>query len=190
MSDDFLVFNGEKYYKPKRITNHVFVGSRATAADPVFLKKNNIKLVVNCTKDQPKFSDIPMLRVPVNDSPSDADKMSKYLRMASLAIRDVTRYGGNVYIHCFAGMNRSATVCAAYLMTIKGLTADEAMKIIKKKKPECFTPMNFKPALKNYEAELIANGIIKKTKNVKKNVVVKKPVNKTKNPVNKTKNKK
>ena len=168
---DFIQFNGELYYKPKRITNHVWVGSRATAADPEFLKKNKIKLVVNCSKDIPKYSQTPMLRIPVNDSPTDVDKMAKYLPMATTAIRDVTRYGGNVLIHCYAGMNRSATVCAAYLMLIKSMTAAEAMKVIKQKKPECFTPMAFKPALLDFQKKLESNGMIKK----------KKPANKSKN---------
>jgi protein-tyrosine phosphatase len=61
-------------------------------------------------------------------------------------------------------MNRSATVCAAYLMAIKGMTAAEARSVIKKKKPECFTPMNFTDALKNYEKKLRSNGIIKNRK--------------------------
>jgi hypothetical protein len=98
----FIKYNGELYYPPKRITNHVWVGSQATAADPAFIKKNKIKLVVNCSKDIPKYSDVPMLRVPVHDSSSDSEKMGKNLSLASTAIRDVTRYGGNVLIHCHA----------------------------------------------------------------------------------------
>lgn len=161
---DLIEWQGQLYYKPRRITNHVWVGSRATAADATFLKKNNIKLVVNCSKDIPKFSDIPMLRVPVNDSGSDAEKLGKYLNLAATAIRDVTRYNGNVLIHCHAGMNRSATVCAGYLMTIKGMTAKEAMETVRKAKPETFRPMNFKSSLTNYEKQLRANGIIKDKK--------------------------
>jgi hypothetical protein len=55
-------------------------------------------------------------------------------------------------------------------MTIKGLTAIEAMKIIKKAKNETFQPMNFKSALVDYEKKLKTNGIIKtkKTNNKKK----------------------
>ncbi|AGE55597.1 dual specificity protein phosphatase 16 / mitogen-activated protein kinase phosphatase 7 [Acanthocystis turfacea Chlorella virus MN0810.1] len=175
-NQNFILFQGELYYKPKRITNHVWVGSRATAADPVFLKKNDIKFIVNCSKDIPKYTDIPMLRVPVNDSAQDAEKMGKFLKMAALAIRDVTRYNGNVLVHCYAGMNRSATVTAAYLMTIKGLTAQQAIDIIKKKKPETFTPMNFRPALKSYEETLKKNGVIGKKPATK---TVNKTVNKT-----------
>ena len=161
---DLMEWNGQLYYKPRRITNYVWVGSQATAANGNFLKKNNIKLVVNCSKDIPKYSDIPMLRVPVHDASFDADKMGKYLSLASTAIRDVTRYKGNVLIHCHAGMNRSATVCAAYLMTIKGMTGKEAMEAIRKAKPECFHPFNFKSSLTEYEKKLRANGVIKNKK--------------------------
>ncbi|AGE59056.1 dual specificity protein phosphatase 16 / mitogen-activated protein kinase phosphatase 7 [Paramecium bursaria Chlorella virus OR0704.2.2] len=167
---DLIEWRSQLYYRPRRITNHVWVGSQATAADPAFIKKNNIKLVVNCSKDIPKFSDVPMLRIPVNDSPTDAEKLGKYLPLAATAIRDVTRYNGNVLIHCHAGMNRSATTCAGYLMTIKGMTAKEAMEAIRKKKPETFRPMNFKSSLTNYEKQLRANGIIKdKKKKTNKN---------------------
>jgi hypothetical protein len=166
---DLLEWRGQLYYRPRRITNHVWVGSQATAADAAFIKKNNIKLVVNCSKDIPKFSDVPMLRVPVHDAAFDAEKMWKYLALASAAIRDVTRYNGNVLIHCHAGMNRSATVCAAYLMTIKGLTAKEAMEAVRKAKPETFRPMNFKSSLVNYEKQLRANGVIKDKKKTTNN---------------------
>jgi protein-tyrosine phosphatase len=165
---DLLEWQGQLFYKPRRITNHVWVGSEATAADGTFLKKNKIKLVVNCSKDIPKYSDIPMLRVPVHDAAFDAGKMGKYLALASTGIRDVTRYKGNVLIHCRAGMNRSATVCAAYLMTIKGMTAKEAMGAVRKAKPEVYHPMNFKPALTDYEKKLRTNGIIKNKNTVNK----------------------
>jgi protein-tyrosine phosphatase len=169
---EFIEWRGALYYKPKQITKHVWIGSEQTASDRNFLVKHKIKLVVNCTADVPRTSNIPMLRIPVHDAAFDAKKMAKYLDMSSLAIRDVTRYGGNVLVNCRAGQNRSATVTAAYLMTIKGMTAKEAMDAIRKKKFETFRPMNFKPALNEYEKKLKENGTIKpkkKTTNAKKN---------------------
>ena len=148
---ELIEWNGSLYYKPKQITKHVWVGSEATAADKNFLNKHKIKLVVNCTVDVPRTSNIPMLRIPIHDAAFDAKKLTKYLNMTSMAIRDVTRYGGNVLVHCRAGQNRSATVTAAYLMSIHGMTANESMNTIRKKKFETFRPMNFKPALNEYE---------------------------------------
>lgn len=167
-TSNMIEWKGLLYYKPKKITNHVWVGSEATAADPAFLKKNNIKLVVNCTADIPKYSNIPMLRVPVHDAAFDADKMAKYLGVSSMAIRDVTRYKGNVLVHCRAGQNRSASVTAAYIMTIKGITAREAMDIVRSRKCETFRPSNFTSSLKAYEKKLIENGVIKPKKQRKR----------------------
>ena len=176
---DLIEWKGLLYYPPKKITNHVWIGSEATAADKDFLRKHNIKFIVNCSADIPRFSDIPMLRVPVYDDPSDASKMVKYFGISSVAIRDVTRYGGNVLVHCRAGQNRSSTVVAAYLMTIKKIGYIEAMKLIRDRKCETFRPSNFTSSLKEYQQKLVENGVIK----------LKKKVNNKKNNV-KQKNKK
>lgn len=162
---DLIEWRGLLYYKPKKITNHVWIGSEATASDMVFLKKHNIKLVVNCSADIPRTSDIPMIRVPVYDDPADADKMVKYFGIATVAIRDVTRYGGNVLVHCRAGQNRSSTVVAAYLMSIRKIGYIAAMKLIRDRKCETFRPSNFTPSLKQWEQKLITNGVIKPKKN-------------------------
>ena len=161
---DLIEYKGLLYYKPKKITNHVWIGSEATAADKDFLRKHNIKFVVNCSADIPRFSDIPMLRVPVYDDPSDAPKMVKYFGISSVAIRDVTRYGGNVLVHCRAGQNRSSTIVAAYLMTIKKIGYVEAMKLIRERKCETFRPSNFTSSLKEYQQKLVENGVIKPKK--------------------------
>jgi len=164
---DLIEWKGMLYYPPKRITKRVWIGSEATAADKDFLRKHNIKFIVNCSPDIPRFSDIPMLRVPVYDDASDASKMVKYFGISSVAIRDVTRYNGNVLVHCRAGQNRSSTVVAAYLMTIKKIGYIEAMKLIRARKCETFRPSNFTSSLKEYQQKLIENGgVIKPKKKV------------------------
>ena len=42
--------------------------------------------------------------------------------------------GRRIYVHCRAGVNRSATVVAAYLMWRDRLTRDEALKLIRSKR--------------------------------------------------------
>ena len=162
---DLIEYKGLLYYPPKKITDHVWIGSEATSADKDFLRKHNIKFIVNCSADIPRFSDIPMLRVPVYDDPSDANKMVKYFGISSVAIRDVTRYGGNVLVHCRAGQNRSSTIVAAYLMTIKKIGYVEAMKLIRARKCETFRPSHFTSSLKQWEKKLVENGVIKPKKN-------------------------
>jgi hypothetical protein len=43
--------------------------------------------------------------------------------------------GGGVLVHCIEGKNRSATVLCAYLMKAKGLTARDAIRYLRSKRP-------------------------------------------------------
>jgi dual specificity MAP kinase phosphatase len=155
-----LQWNGYLFHPAKQIVRGLWIGSERDAADLNFLKKHKIRLIVNATDAVPVYSNIKTMRVPVEDASSSANRMAKYVPMTTVAINDVLRHGQNVLVHCRAGMNRSATVVAAYLMFSKGLAADRAMAFIKKRKPECFTPMNFKSSLNSWETKLRANGKI------------------------------
>lgn len=154
----------EAYYPAKEIVPHLWIGSEYDASDPAFLKKHDIRLVVNCSKDLPFASKtIRGYRVPVDDDEADADVMARYIPVAVLLMNDVLRYDQNVLVHCFAGMNRSATVAAGYLMFSKGMTASEAQRYIKARKPECFSPMNFGDSLKQWEVKLRRTGRVGRT---------------------------
>lgn len=147
------------YYPAKQIAPHVWVGSEYDAGNPAFWKRHDIRLIVNCTKDIPFSSKtIKGYRVPVDDAGDSAETMARYLPISSIVIHDVVRYGHNVLVHCYAGMNRSATVAAGYLMFSKGMSAQEAMAAIKSKKTECFSPMNFGSSLASWESKLRTTG--------------------------------
>lgn len=156
-----IEWNGFLYHPAKRIINGLWIGSERDAADPDFLRKHDIRLIVNATDSVPQYYDIRTLRVPVDDARDSARRMTKYLPISSIAIDDVLRHGQNVLVHCRAGMNRSATVVAGYLMYSRGLTAAQAMFFIKRIKPECFTPMNFLESLNAWETKLRSNGKIR-----------------------------
>lgn len=153
------VWRNELYYPAKQIIKNLWIGSERDAADASFMKKHNIRLIVNATDAVPVYvRGIKVLRVPVGDSPEYQEKMGKYIPIATVAINDVLAHGHGVLVHCRAGMNRSATIVAGYLMFKKGISARDAMAFIKQKKAECFTPMNFMGALNAWEARLRLNG--------------------------------
>ena len=45
------------------------------------------------------------------------------------------RAGRRVLVHCYAGMNRSTTVCCAALMMLEGLSAEEALARVRERHP-------------------------------------------------------
>ena len=156
-----MSWKGYTFYPAKEIVKGLWVGSEKDAADAAFMKKHDIRLIVNATSDIPAYSKtVRVIRVPIDDSASDSARLAKYLPITSVAIDDVLRYGKNVLVHCRAGMNRSASVVAGYLMFSRGMTAAQAMSFVKRRKSECFTPMNFGGALRTWETKLRANGRI------------------------------
>lgn len=59
------------------------------------------------------------------------------------------REGKNVYVHCRAGVGRSAMAVAAYLIKYKGMKVNDAMDTIKQARPES-TIKKKEAALKNF----------------------------------------
>ena len=56
-----------------------------------------------------------------------------------------------VFVHCAAGMSRSATIVVAYLMWKRKLSLNEAIKFVKKKRPVISPNLNFMRQLEIFE---------------------------------------
>eukprot|EP00873_Tetraselmis_striata_P033962 jgi/Tetstr1/454226/TSEL_041145.t1 len=110
--------------------------------------------VVNCTKD---FDDLgaDTLRVAVDDN-GDPEEVRKLAAMLPSVVRTIEAEmdaGKPVIVHCLAGRQRSAAVCAAVVMRRKGVRAHEAVDLVRQVKPEAMFPRaNFAAALLAYEA--------------------------------------
>jgi hypothetical protein len=61
---------------------------------------------------------------------------------------------GRVLVHCQAGLNRSALVAARALMVAKGMTADDAIGLIREKRsPTCLCNPTFERFLRKFDAK-------------------------------------
>jgi len=125
-----------------KIITNLFLGDRNDVS-------NNYDLVVNCTKDIPFTSDHQHIRVPVDDTSADDDEMLKYLPWATDQIHGVWSQGGTVLVHCFAGVSRSASVVAAYLIRYQGFnTFEGTIDFIKSKRSITFSHgINFQKSI-------------------------------------------
>ena len=56
-----------------------------------------------------------------------------------------------VFVHCAAGMSRSATIVVAYLMWKRKLSLNEAIKFVKNKRPVISPNLNFMRQLEIFE---------------------------------------
>jgi len=127
----------------------LWVGSLADARD----SRAGFTLIVNCSRDIPFFlHNVRGIRVPVNDAIDENDEILRHFSGSYGEIHRALAAGGKVLVHCYAGIQRSSTVAAAYLMREFGWSARKAMRFLKKKKPGAFRPKpTFSRALMYYE---------------------------------------
>lgn len=145
----------QRYYPARQIVPGLWIGSAGDAANPRAAERRKFGLVVNCSKDIEAELPVPTYRVPVDDWPKDSPVMLRHLPEAVAVIDDTLQRGQSVLVHCYAGIQRSATVVAAYLMWRDGLGAREAMQRVQAVKPETFSPRpTFARALRQWETRL------------------------------------
>jgi protein-tyrosine phosphatase len=151
----------EKYTK---ILPKLYLGNFQAAKDPDFFKDKKIKAVLNCTKDIPNHfackKDIEYMRIPVDDSLKETDikKMYNFLPVIVEFIhKHIALQGNNIFVHCYAGRQRSAISVSSYLVAKLGMTPAEACKFVMDKRKEAFhfgLSLNFEDSLNKYYKDL------------------------------------
>ncbi len=157
------------YTSADEVVPGLWIGNQASAADINFLKKHDIKTIINCSTHIPfvehhKHKRV-AVRIPVLDpgpfkslGQKDIDKMYTALPKAISIIKKSIEKGG-VLVHCHAGMQRSAAVIVAYLAQFhfNNCKPDEAyeraVSFLQEKRPRVFYHgwhVNFQSAIKKY----------------------------------------
>ena len=120
----------------------LWLGDYTSALDPMFLKDNNISVIINCSPDLPYiydiidkkkhgFSKLETFRIPVYDSLLDHDiyiMEEYYHKVIPFLLQKILIEHSNVLIHCYAGKQRSASLIAAILYVLvdtNAITIDE-----------------------------------------------------------------
>lgn len=127
----------------------LWLGNEAASQSESFINNNNIKLIVNASKNiNSKFLNlIHYLRVPIDDpgavyTCSQNTEVRALRSMLPLILEKIKLFrekGMNVFIHCHAGAQRSAAICAAYLI-YRGYASNTAaaVEFIVRKRPIAF----------------------------------------------------
>ena len=140
------------------IINNLYLGNINKSMDIDFLKNNNIQAIINCTENEP-FSDYfdnkSKLRIPINDSKDDEniDYFKSLIPESIKFINNCLNNDKRIYIHCYWGLMRSATIVACYLIKKYNLTPNDAIQVIKEQRPRALPSIyNFNEIL-NYVYE-------------------------------------
>ena len=154
---NILSYFGYKHYN--KINDNIYIGNINTSQNSEFIKNNNIIIIINCSKDIPFYSNhTKNYRIPVNDDFSTYSivRMTYYLKYLIPLINNHLNNGEILFIHCRAGMQRSATFLAGLLMYHYKLNKLTAIKLIRNKRSICFLPSgNFNISLDIYSNYLL-----------------------------------
>jgi len=140
------------------IDDRLYLGNIKTAGDKVLLEQNKITHVLGITKAVVDYWDkLTVRKYSLNDTPeTDLSKIfeeSIGFISSALAIK-----GNRVLVHCRAGISRSVTIICAYLIATKRITAKDALKLVRKKRPRANPNYGFWKQLRNMQRFLNIDG--------------------------------
>tara|TARA_B110000208_G_scaffold105754_1_gene131206 strand:+ start:371 stop:1078 length:708 start_codon:yes stop_codon:yes gene_type:complete len=141
------------------IIPNLWLGNKNAALDNNFLKNNNIKLVVNSTKDIP-FNNLNIEKIRLNVN--NKNKMLKYTDLINNKIDQYRKENDGVLVHCNKGLQRSPALVGNYLLNNnRNLSLEDVIKLISNKRNIIFRPnSNYKNTMNFYYKSLkIQNSI-------------------------------
>jgi len=153
------LLNNFLYTSYNKISNYLYLGNYNAACDIDFIKNNEICLVINCSKDLkfPEFYNylnIEYYRIPINDSNTYDDNkiLNDNIDYVINLIDKFRNEKKNVFVHCYAGIQRSAAVILSYIIyrlkidydndidkdKFKNISYDKLKSFLKNKRPVVF----------------------------------------------------
>ena len=138
-----------------QIIPNLWLGNRNSPKETDNLIKNNIKLIINCSKDLVYESDvnIQVIRLSINDinSVESNQILGDQIEYLTYLINIYLNNNYGVLIHCYAGVQRSATVVLCYLLKYKHMSLDMGKAIMKQNRSIVFFPYpTFDSFINNY----------------------------------------
>jgi len=99
--------------------------------DAAWLREQGVTAIVSLTESAPELDDIEVMHVPVPDMTSPTlDQVQEAVDY----MNRIVGAGGSVVAHCGAGMGRTGTVLAAYLVR-HGMTPELAIEAVRALRP-------------------------------------------------------
>jgi atypical dual specificity phosphatase len=128
----------------------LYLGAATSASNSEWLRSHGITHILNvgASPTRHQVTGVRYLNLNISDRPS-ADIASLFGVGADF-IRDTLASGQTVLVHCHAGVSRSPTIVAAYLMRTYGLSAEQALLHISKARPVIRPNVGFLRQLASY----------------------------------------
>ncbi|ELK28915.1 Dual specificity protein phosphatase 1 [Myotis davidii] len=141
---------------PVEILPFLYLGSAYHASRKDMLDALGITALINVSANCPNHFEghYQYKSIPVEDN-HKAD-ISSWFNEAIDFIDSIKNAGGRVFVHCQAGISRSATICLAYLMRTNRVKLDEAFEFVKQRRSIISPNFSFMGQLLQFESQVLA----------------------------------
>ena len=136
------------------ILPNLWLGPIGLTYESDFLQENNIQRIVTVYDKYHFTSAMTNLRIQsfqIKIYDTDDAPIGDSFEDATTFIEEALRKNEGVYVHCFAGVSRSPTIVAAYLMRYYGFSVNDALQYIKERRPIIAPNDGFREALSFWE---------------------------------------
>ena len=139
---------------PIEIIPHLFLGSIGSASNLKQLQNFKITHIVCCASGIKNFFPDKFKYLNLDLLDSEKTDIKKYFDESFNFIDKAIKNGGNVLVHCHAGVSRSSTILIAYIMKSQKMKLNKVIEILKGKRDKVSPNLGFIRQLKEYEKEL------------------------------------
>ena len=145
-----------------KIGDNLFLGGLLGASNPTLISRHRITSIVSLLSPNAvvnKHRHLAYLELCIDDLPNQ--NIMRVVPEALAFIKSEIQRGGNVLIHCAAGVSRSASVAIAYFMVFNDLDYSAALAHVRKGR-KCACPnQGFERQLRNMNIQSLKQFINK-----------------------------
>lgn len=136
---------------PDQVLPFLYVGSIRTVQTSQVYQDLNVRYVLSVGRELVVKVDVGMKHRVVFLSDYPEEDVTRVLDEAFHFINEARDSGAGVIVHCFAGLSRSVSVVAAYLMRFEGMSLESALTLIRNCRPAAEPNKGFLEQLAAYE---------------------------------------
>ena len=140
---------------PDKVLDYMYIGSLRSAQTTTIYEQESIKYVVTCGRNM-QINTAGVVRLELGVEDVEGESLLPHFD-AFRHFVESSKGRGNVLVHCFAGLSRSATMVLSYLVSHEGMRLDDAMAKLVSIRPNVHPNATFMKELLALDASLHAN---------------------------------
>jgi protein tyrosine/serine phosphatase len=131
------------------IIDNIYLGNKVAADNEELLKEHGITHVINCANSiNSRYKSLRFLTLSMHDVPEQ--KIFPKFDIGYKFIKANSKGENKIYIHCYEGTSRSASLVIYYIMREKEWDYDKSYEYVKSKRPWIRPNKGFRKQLREY----------------------------------------